>query len=440
MSPEDQIAAFAATAKAIERRASATELERDLIDALAMRYSAQPVEDRDPLDRAYATALGELTRKYPADDDIAAMFAEAWMNTMPWDYWSDDGSPRPEIVPVIAALETIIARNPRHPLALHLYIHAVEASSNPARGEDEADTLAGLVPGSGHLVHMPAHICTGGSAAITMRPRPTSARPRSMRPTSRNATRRASIRRCTTRTTSISCGRPRAWRAAARSRSRLRARWPRTCGSSRSSSFRRWSSSTRSRCSRSCNSAAGTRSSPSRAARGSRLSPTASGITRAASRFANKGDVERARAEASALVPLKANDKVHLPRRRRLSRERAARDRRGARCSAKSRWPRDDPQAAIAHFERAVAGQDALPYTEPPFWYYPTRQSLGLALLRAGRAADAEAVYRKDLQAYPHNGWSTFGLIQSLEAQGKIDDAASTAGTSRRCGRRPTWR
>ena len=96
--------------------------------------------------------------KYPADDDIAAMFAEAWMNTMPWDYWSDAGTPRPEIVPVIAALETIIARNPEHPLALHLYIHAVEASSNPGRAENEADTLASLVPGSGHLVHMPAHL------------------------------------------------------------------------------------------------------------------------------------------------------------------------------------------------------------------------------------------------------------------------------------------
>ena len=83
----------------------------------------------------------------------------------------------------------------------------------------------------------------------------------------------------------------------------------------------------------------------------------------------------------------------------------------------------DELPAAIAHFERAVAGQDALPYTEPPFWYYPTRQSFGLALLRAGRAADAEAVYRKDLAAYPHNGWSTFGLIQSLEAQGKSAEA-----------------
>jgi tetratricopeptide (TPR) repeat protein len=88
----------------------------------------------------------------------------------------------------------------------------------------------------------------------------------------------------------------------------------------------------------------------------------------------------------------------------------------------------DDLANAIAHFERAVAAQDALPYMEPPFWYYPTRQSLGLALLRAGRAADAEAVYRKDLEAYPHNGWSTYGLVQSLEAQGKVDEAREHRG------------
>jgi hypothetical protein len=96
-------------------------------------------------------APADLHGRYPEVDDIAAMFAEAWMNTMPWDYWSDGDTPRPETVPVIAALEQILARNMEHPLALHLYIHAVEASSNPGRAETAADTLAGLVPGSGHL-------------------------------------------------------------------------------------------------------------------------------------------------------------------------------------------------------------------------------------------------------------------------------------------------
>jgi len=84
----------------------------------------------------------------------------------------------------------------------------------------------------------------------------------------------------------------------------------------------------------------------------------------------------------------------------------------------------NDAKAAVAEFTAAVVGQDALPYTEPPFWYYPTRQSLGAALLEAGKPADAQAVYEKDLQQFPHNGWSTFGLIATLEAQGKMDEAA----------------
>jgi hypothetical protein len=88
----------------------------------------------------------------------------------------------------------------------------------------------------------------------------------------------------------------------------------------------------------------------------------------------------------------------------------------------------DDLDTAITHFGNAVAGQDALPYTEPPFWYYPTRQSLGIALLRAGRAAEAEQVYLRDLEDHPHNGWSTYGLVQSLEAQGRNDEAAMHRG------------
>ena len=158
MSPEERVAAFAAIEKALARKDNATDVERDLIDALAQRYNGDPDTERDPLDIAWAQAMGDVVKKYPEDDDAAAIFAEAWMNTMPWDYWSDDGEPKPETVEVIAALEAILARSPNHPLALHLYIHAVEASSNPGRAEAAADRLAHLVPGSGHLVHMPAHI------------------------------------------------------------------------------------------------------------------------------------------------------------------------------------------------------------------------------------------------------------------------------------------
>ena len=158
MSAEDRVAAYEAITKAVELQESATEIERSFIQALATRYTSDPEAERGPQDIAYANAMRQLVERYPEDDDAAAMFAEAWMNTMPWDYWSEPGEPKPETVAVIDALETILARTPDHPLALHLYIHAVEASSNPGRAEDEADRLANLVPGSGHLVHMPAHV------------------------------------------------------------------------------------------------------------------------------------------------------------------------------------------------------------------------------------------------------------------------------------------
>ena len=214
MSPADRKAAYG---RAAGRRAagSASAVERALIEALATRYDGNETSDRDPLDRAYAAAMKSVVEQFPEDDDAAAIYAEAWMNTMPWDYWSDDGAPKPETVEVMTALERIIARSPRHPLALHLYIHAVEASKDPGRAEKAADTLATLVPGSGHLVHMPAHIYWRvgryhDASEANMRAAAW------MKPTSRSATRRASTRRCTTRTTSTSCGRRRPWRGEAR--------------------------------------------------------------------------------------------------------------------------------------------------------------------------------------------------------------------------------
>jgi tetratricopeptide (TPR) repeat protein len=421
MSPDDQVAAYAAVQRAVALEANASDIERDLIRAQAARYSAAPVEDRDPLDRAYATALGELADKYPVDDDIAAMFAEAWMNTMPWNYWSDDDTPRPETVPVIAALERIIDRNPRHALALHLYIHAVEASSNPGRAEAAADLLAELVPGSGHLVHMPAHLYWrvgryNDAAEANVRAA---------------AVDEAYIAQCNAQgfypalyyphnihflwaassmegrsAVSIEAAR----KVAANVRLEQIDQFPtveffHTIPLLALIQFGHWDE---------------VLSEPApRAdlAYSNAIWHYARGIA-----LANRGDLDAARAEQAALVPLKANDKIMFL------------DGNDYPASAllgiadelllgEIALAGGELDAAITRFTAAVAGQDALPYTEPPFWYYPTRQSLGLALLRAGRAAEAEQVYLKDLEQYPHNGWSTYGLVQSLEAQGKNAEA-----------------
>jgi tetratricopeptide (TPR) repeat protein len=422
MAPADQVAAYAAIQAALARKDAASPVERDLIDALALRYAPEPVEDRDAFDRAYANALGDLTRRYPADDDVAALFAEAWMNTMPWNYWSAADTPRPETVPVIDALETIIARNPTHPLALHLYIHAVEASANPGRAEDEADTLLTLVPGSGHLVHMPAHLYwrigryhDAAEANVLAA-----------------AVDEAYIAQCNAQgfypalyyphnihflwaaasmegrgSVAIDAAR----KVAANVRLEQIAQFPsveffHTIPLLALVQFGRWDellAEARPR---------------EDLAFSTAIWHYARGVA-----HANRGDLAAARAESAALAPLKANDKVMFldgvdyPASTLLG---IAADL----LQGEIALAENDAAAAVAPFERAVAAQDALPYTEPPFWYYPTRQSLGLALLRAGRAADAEGVYRKDLVNYPHNGWSTYGLIQSLEAQGKSAEAA----------------
>ena len=138
--------------------AGAPEKERAFIEALAKRYAADPKAERAPLDRAYADAMREVSAHFPDDLDAATLFAQSLMDTSPWNYWEKDGSPRQFTNDVLASLESVLARKPDHIGAIHLYIHAVEASPNPGRATQYADKLAALVPGAGHLVHMPGHI------------------------------------------------------------------------------------------------------------------------------------------------------------------------------------------------------------------------------------------------------------------------------------------
>jgi tetratricopeptide (TPR) repeat protein len=137
---------------------NASPVERALIDALAKRYANPQPEDRSGLDRAYADAMREVWKKYPKDPDVGAFFAEAMMNLRPWDQWTPDGKPQPGTDEIIATLDAVLTLNPNHPLANHLYIHAVEASPNPERAMAAADRLRNLQPGLAHNVHMPSHI------------------------------------------------------------------------------------------------------------------------------------------------------------------------------------------------------------------------------------------------------------------------------------------
>lgn len=156
--PDRAAAAWEALAKARASASGASEVEQALVEALAARYADPAPDDRRPLDEAYATAMRRVHERFPRDADVATLYAEALMDLQPWDLWSPSGEPKGRVKEIVAVLERAIALDPAHPGALHLHVHALEAGPDPARARSSADRLRTLVPGSGHLVHMPCHV------------------------------------------------------------------------------------------------------------------------------------------------------------------------------------------------------------------------------------------------------------------------------------------
>ena len=417
MSDDERVAAYAAIQKALELKGGASEKEQSYIDALATRYDDDPETGREPLDLAYVDAMRELYSKYPDDDDAASLFAESMMNTMPWDYWLDPASPRPLTVEVIDVLETVLKRSPSHPLAIHLYIHAVEASSSPERAEGPADILAGLVPGTGHLVHMPSHVywrvgrdhdaSTANEKAAAVDEAYIEAcnahgfYPAAYYPHNIHFLWAASSMEGRS-AVAIEAAR----KVAANVRLEMIEQFPgveffHTIPLLALTQFGRWDDVL----------------AEPQPAENLEYSNAIWHYVRATA-FARTGDLGSARAERAALLPLKEAsditflDTISYPATLLLT----IADELVLEEIAMAAGAHDE---AIVHFEQAVAPQDELPYTEPPFWYYPTRHTLGNALLEAGNAAGAEDVYRRDLELYPRNGWAMFGLLEALKAQGK---------------------
>jgi tetratricopeptide (TPR) repeat protein len=421
MSEADRKSAFAAINRALALKNTATPLEQALIEAQSKRYNGDAATDRSPLDLAYADAMGKFVAAYPEDDDAAAIYAEALMNTMPWDYWSADGTPKPETEKVIATLERIITRSPQHPLALHLYIHAVEASNRPARAEEEADALANLVPGSGHLVHMPAHIYwrvgryddaakANVRAASVDEEYIAACNAQGFYPAMYYPHNIHFLWAATSMSGQSKMALESARKVAANVRLEQIEQFPtveffKTIPLQTLAQFGKWSD------------IMAEPAPPENLDYSNAIWRYARGLA-----MANMGDINGAQAERAKLAAVKDSvqirflDSADYPASVLLH---IADDLLQGEIALKS----DNPDLAVSHFERAVEKQDGLPYMEPPFWYYPTRQSLGQALLEAGRFAEAEAVYRKDLEEYPRNGWSMSGLATALERQGKMDEA-----------------
>lgn len=419
---------FAAAWEALElaRRAAvhATPVEQALITALARRHRGPAPHDaaaQAPLDRAYAEAMREVAKQHPNDLDVQVLAAEALMDLSPWQLWAKDGTPAPATPELVALLERVLARDANHPGANHYYIHAVEASPNPGAALPSAERLGGLMPGAGHILHMPAHIFQ-----------------RVGRYADASAANRAAIdadRAYLARTTppgyyAMYIGHNYGFLAFSAS---MEGRSLEALEAARESAkalppemvdmmpgmdfltsaplfvmvrFGKWDELL-----------GEPRPDPKHQVM-TGLWLHAHGMALAA-----KGRVEDARAELDELHALIAK----VPEELRASHNRA-RDiltvgakALEARIADKERSP-----AAPRLWAEAVALEDQLAYAEPADWFYPLRHFQGAALLAARRPKDAEAVYRKDLALNPANGWALQGLVHALEAQ-RQPKAASEA-------------
>ncbi len=423
MQPDAVAPAWAALEMARSLEKYASPKERDWIEALGARYSEDANADRSKLNEAFAQATGFVWRAHPDDLDAGVFYAEAMMDTQPWDYWQADGTtPKGHAAEIVATLEDLIRRSPNHPGALHLYIHAVEASTTPERAEAAADRLETLMPEAGHIVHMPSHIYYRvGRYADAVHVNELAAR-----------TDEDYIAACKAQgfyplayyshnihflwTSSEMMGRFAAARDAA-------ARVVRAASGAPADQlppvqlylftpvvtdirFGKWDM------------AIAEKRPPASYKLDAAISLYARGVA-----FANKGDIGRARQDRALLQAMIAGNQFAaidpwLPGTAMARLGVTLIDAEIARKSGRL-------DEAIAAYTKAREQELALPYTEPPYWHQPVAHLLGAALIDAHRYAEAEAVYRDSLTRYRIDGWALFGLWQALKAQGKNEEARS---------------
>jgi tetratricopeptide (TPR) repeat protein len=417
--PEDAVApAYAAAQKAKALAGKASPREQALIGALATRYGSDPKAARAPFDAAYAAEMANVAKQFADDDEIATLYAEAVMDISPWDYWKPGGrEAKPQSVPIVPTLERVLARNPNHAGAIHLYIHAVEASDRPKRAEPYADRLRGAIPGAGHLVHMPSHIYYRvGRYLDALEDNKTAVKVDEKYLAETNAPMgvyrlgyyphnvhfvMASAQMAGDGPTVI---------AAAEKLGKLI---------------------------------------PDEAARGiAMVQPVKAAPYFAHAQFstpetilalpdpgdaipyvkamwlyvrgvalAANRDFAGATAAASAIETIERTADFKLLKDSGVPAQEVLRIARTV-ILARVAQAKGDYRTAIIRFERAAALQDALAYTEPPYWYYPIRQSLAAALLQAGRYAEAERQFQRALSRAPANGWSYYGLAELHKSRG----------------------
>jgi tetratricopeptide (TPR) repeat protein len=421
MAPEEEPKAYEALQVALKHRAKGSAREQAYLDALAKRYNGK-ASDRVANDKAYVEAMRGLVKRFPDDLDAATMLAEAIMDLRPWNYWTPDGFPYPETSEAEGLIQKVLARNANHPGALHYWIHLMEAH-HPERAVDAADRLLPLVPGAGHMVHMPSHIyqrvgrftdarVSNEKAALADEDYIAQCRAQGLYPMAyyphnvhflwyaatmegRSGTAIESAKKVASKVSDEALGQLpllAAFRVVPYYALTRFGKWDEVLAlpAPPDNLFMKgtWH--------------------------------YARGLAFAAKNQLEDADVELASVKKIAADPaLKVNlfsqntaDAILAIAPESLAAEIAAR--------------RKDWDEALLHSERAVRLEDGLVYTEPTEYNYPMRQQLGAILLEAGRAREAETIYWEDLRRNPGNGWSLFGLSQALKAQGK-DTAAVEA-------------
>ena len=416
MDPTDNGAALAALGRAERLAANASPREQDLIQAARARYSAARDADRAALDAAYADAMVAVARRHPQDADIQVLAAEALMDTQPWDYWQADRvTPKGRHGETLRLLESVLATEPEHPGAIHYYIHAVEASADPGRALPGARRLAGLMPAAGHIVHMPSHIyyrvglwkealdsnrravqadeayfATAGAAPGIYRdgyyPHNIHFLLASAQMSGDGATAMAAAERLAA-TVSEESARTIPWAQpikAAPYFTHAQFSPPETVlalpdpGDGLTYVKALW-----------------------HYARGTAL----------ARQGRDNGAEIAAIRDLSGRPDIAQLGKEGVPAAEVLSLAATVLEGRAAQAAG-------DHQRATTRFRDAVAQEDRLSYMEPPWWYYPVRQSLGASQMLGGDATAAEATFREALVKVPNNGWALWGLAQAQRAQG----------------------
>src|SRR5262245_514801 len=419
--PERAKAAWSALAKARQAANRGTAIEQALITALSRRYADPQPEDRKSLDEAYAAAMRDVYRKFPNDADVGALFAEAMMDLRPWDLWTADAKPQPGTEEIVSTLEAVLAKSPNHPLALHLYIHAVEASAHPERADALTDRLRSLQPGLGHLVHMPSHLDVrqgrwAQSIEANQKAIVADRRYREQSPEQGFYNVYMAHNHHMLAYSAMMCGQSKLAIDAINEMARsIPAKWiqenPLIADGFTALPlevlvrFGRWDE------------VLTAPEPPDYLPIARALRHCARGIAHAA-----QGNIAEAKKDQAAFLAAcknvpegsgvgnnKAEDLLavaeHLLAGEILYRE-------------------GQVEPALMELRKAIAVEDTLRYSEPPDWIHPVRHSLGATLLKERHAAEAEQVYRDDLARQPNNGWSMYGLAQSLHLQNKHNEAA----------------